>query len=87
MTATYEQQKSRKNPMIAFMYALKAPESRRQYPRRFKTFLDYLGLQGSLEEQADQFYSRALENHHWAEENLMGFIGYEKRKVNERRNI
>jgi hypothetical protein len=31
-----------KNPIAVFMYALKAAESRRQYPRRFKIFLDYL---------------------------------------------
>jgi hypothetical protein len=37
------------------MYALKAAESRRQYPRRFKIFLDYLRLEGSLEEQAKEF--------------------------------
>jgi hypothetical protein len=26
---------------VAFVYALKAPESKRQYPRRFKIFLVY----------------------------------------------
>jgi hypothetical protein len=62
------------------MYALKAPESRRQYPRRFKIFLDYLGLKGSLEEQVQEFYMRAIENHQWVEEVLMSFIGYEKER-------
>ncbi|MGA7691161.1 MAG: hypothetical protein WCA61_02515 [Nitrososphaeraceae archaeon] len=59
-TPTYEQQNQthqmRKNPMTVFTYALKAPESRRQYPRRLKIFLDYLGLEGSLEDQAELFY-------------------------------
>jgi phosphoenolpyruvate carboxylase len=32
------------DPMAKFMYALKAKESKRQYPRRFKMFLDYLKL-------------------------------------------
>src|SRR5262245_7862115 len=67
--------------MTVFMYALKAPESRRQYPRRFKIFLDYLGLQGKLEEQANQFYFKAKENQKWAEEVLMGFITYEKERA------
>ena len=66
--------------MTVFMYALKAPESRRQYPRRFKIFLDYLGLKGSLEEQVQEFYMRAIENHQWVEEVLMSFIGYEKER-------
>ena len=29
--------------MATFMYALKAPDTKRQYPKRFKTFLDFLG--------------------------------------------
>jgi hypothetical protein len=79
-TTAYEQQKLKKNPMTVFMYALKAPESRRQYPRRFKIFLDYLGLKENLEEQAQEFYSKASENHQWAEELIMSFIGYEKER-------
>jgi hypothetical protein len=50
------------------MYGLKAPESRRQYPQRFKMFLDYLGLQGQLNEQAKQFHQRAKEDPEWVEE-------------------
>jgi hypothetical protein len=38
-----------KNPMAVFKYALKAPESKRQYPRRFKVFLDFLKIPEDLE--------------------------------------
>ena len=34
--------------MTIFMYALKAADLRRQYPRRFKIFLDYLKLEGPM---------------------------------------
>jgi hypothetical protein len=62
-TITFGQQMHRnKNPMTIFTYALKAPESKRQYPRRLKIFLDYLRLEGNLGEQAEQFYSKAIEN-------------------------
>lgn len=62
-TITFEQQMHRnKKPMTIFTYALKAPESKRQYPRRLKMFLDYLRLEGNLEEQAEQLYSKATEN-------------------------
>jgi hypothetical protein len=37
------------DPIQVFSYALKAAESRRQYPRRFKPFLDFLKLEDSLE--------------------------------------
>jgi hypothetical protein len=50
------------DPMEAFTYGLKAPESRRQYPRRFKRFLDFLRLEGSLNEQAKEFWLKAKEN-------------------------
>jgi hypothetical protein len=37
-------QESGINPLELFTYALKSPESQRQYPRRFKLFLDFLEL-------------------------------------------
>jgi hypothetical protein len=66
------------DPMEAFIYALKAPESRRQYPRRLKPFLDYIGLEGTLQEQATQFWLKAKQNIKWAEDNLMQFIRFQK---------
>ena len=42
------------------MYALKAGQSqRRQYPSRFKIFIDYLKLKLALEKQTRQFLSIA----------------------------
>jgi hypothetical protein len=66
--------------MSVFTYALKAPESRRQYPRRLKIFLDYLRLEGNIEQQAEQFYLSAIGNHAWVEEALMSFIAFEKER-------
>lgn len=45
------------SPYFRFIYALKAPETKRQYPKRLEVFLDYLKLQGStVEAKANQFY-------------------------------
>ena len=66
--------------MAVFTYALKAPESKRQYPRRLKIFLDYLELEGNLQQQAEQFYLKAIGNHAWVEESLMAFIVNEKER-------
>jgi hypothetical protein len=66
------------------MYALKAADSRRQYPRRFKIFLDYLRLEGSLEDQAKQFLLKAIESHQWAEDALIAFISYELERTTRR---
>jgi hypothetical protein len=46
-----------------FMYALKDPETKRQYPKRLEVFLDYLKLQGyTIEEKVNKFYEFVLEN-------------------------
>jgi hypothetical protein len=64
-----------------FLYALKAPESKRQYPRRFKMFLDYLNLKGTIKEQAKQFLAKARTNPQWAQDNLIQFIDYQNKRV------
>jgi hypothetical protein len=49
-------------PISVFLYALKAPETKRQYLRRLKVFLDYLKLEGTLEQQAKEFLSKTKQN-------------------------
>ena len=63
------------------MYGLRAPDTRRQYPRRFQYFLDFLRIPGTLEEQAKQFVLKARENQVWAQESLMSFIEFQKERV------
>jgi len=67
--------------MSNFLYALKAPESKRQYPRRFKMFLDFLKLQGTIEEQAMEFLTKARQNPQGAQDNLIQFIAYQNKRV------
>jgi hypothetical protein len=45
------------NPLSVFLFALKAPETKRQYPRRAKVFLDFLKLEEPLVKQAKKFLS------------------------------
>jgi integrase len=70
-----------KDPMAAFMYGLRAPDTRRQYPRRFQYFLNFLSIPGTLEEQAKQFTLKVRETPLWAQESLMSFIGFQKERV------
>ena len=69
-----------RDPMTVFAYALKAPETRRQYPRRFKIFLDFLKLNGAIQDQAKQFLFKARQNPSWAESTFMKFIDYQKER-------
>jgi hypothetical protein len=65
-----------KDPMIAFNYALKAPESKRRYPKRFKVFLDFLKFPGDLNSQAESFLIKAKQNPTWAQNSFISFIMY-----------
>ncbi len=70
------------DPLELFTYALKSPESQRQYPRRFKVFLDFLELGYSdLENQAGIFLKDAKVNPLWAEEMLMKFCHHQRKRV------
>ena len=46
------------NPVLNFYFALKAPESKRQYPKRFAKFLDYLKLEGPFEDKHYHFIKK-----------------------------
>jgi len=63
------------------MYALKAKESKRQYPRRFKVFLDFLKLEGTMNEQAKQFLLNTKISPQWTEEKFMDFVSFQIERV------
>jgi integrase len=69
------------DPLTIFKYALKSSESQRQYPGRLKIFLDYLGLEGTIQEQAIAFAKKASNNPRWLQDYLMKFIVYQKERV------
>jgi hypothetical protein len=61
------------NLVTNFFFALRAPESKRQYPKRFEKFLDYLTLEGTFEDKALSFYKKAIENPQWLTNKLVEF--------------
>ncbi|MGH9987429.1 MAG: hypothetical protein ACRD8W_26085, partial [Nitrososphaeraceae archaeon] len=68
--------------MTRFMYALKSPETQRQYPRRLKVFLDFLDpSHTSLVEQALQFLKKVIQDPRWFEDRYMDFIGVQLARV------
>ena len=69
------------NPVLNFLFALKAPESKRQYPKRFEKFLDYLTLEGTFEDKALSFYKKAIENPQWLTNKLVEFPQYQKQRA------
>jgi hypothetical protein len=71
----------KQSPLDSFSYALKSSEARRQYPKRLKTLFDFLGLRGSLEEQAKEFLERARQNAQWCQDSIIAFLDFHNQRV------
>lgn len=69
------------DPITNFLFALKAPETKRQYPKRLEVFLDFLGYQGKFEDKAKTFYQNAVTDPKWLSCKLVEFIQYQKERV------
>ena len=81
-----------KDPMVvSFMYGLRAPDTKRQYPRRFQYFLNFLSIEGTLDEQAKQFTLKARQNSQSTQESLKAptikeiqkLVEYPDRRINQ----
>jgi hypothetical protein len=69
------------NPLTNFLFALKAPETKRQYPKRLEVFLDFLNLTGTFENKVSTFYHKSMDNPIWLSKKLIEFIQYQKQRV------
>ena len=69
------------HPIVNFLFALKSPESKRQYPKRLEIFLNFLKLEGTFEEKAVAFYEKAKKKPNWLYSELIKFSEYQKSRV------
>ena len=84
MTTTNEElQQIENDPLSMFMYGLRAKETRRQYPKRLKVFMDYCSLDGCIEHQAKELFLRAKDNNIWLQSMLIKFIEVQKQRVKQ----
>ena len=76
------------SPYQKFSYALNAPESQRQYPRRFRQFLDYLKISGpTIEDNINTLYKVIEKNgSKWLEPELLKFFRLQNQRA-ERNEI
>ena len=66
------------DPLSQFLYALKAPETKRQWPNRLKVVFDFLGFPGSLNEQSKQFMTLCKEGRTaLVQDRIIEFISYQ----------
>ncbi len=71
------------SPYQKFIYALRAPESKRQYPKRLQRFLDYLKVNGlTIEEKSNLFYKLTEERgRNWLEGELIKFFTFQNKRA------
>ncbi|MGA8843991.1 MAG: hypothetical protein WB511_10445, partial [Nitrososphaeraceae archaeon] len=69
------------NPYLNFMYALNAPETKRQYPKRFQVFFNFLGMNGSLEQNCNLLYEKSISNVTWLQSQIINFFRVQKNRV------
>jgi hypothetical protein len=68
-----------------FLFTLKAPETKRQWPRRFQVFLDFLNLEGiTIEDKAIRLYNIIqVKDTKWFEDRLIDFFTLQNERVDK----
>ena len=63
-------------PIERFLIALKAQETKRQYPKRLESFFDFLRLHGSFEEKTISFCRmiKVQKDSDWITNQLLKFL-------------
>lgn len=74
-----------RNSLDNFLYALRAPETRKKYPQRLKHFFDFVFPNiNNLEEQAAVFIEKSKSNNEFVYRSLQNFILAQNRRVDEK---
>jgi len=56
---------SKSDPWALYIYAMKSPATKEKYLLRLGKFLDFVGLQGSLDDKARNFAERGTKDTFW----------------------
>ncbi len=75
------------NPLEQFIFALRAPETKRQYPKRLKVFMDFVKLEGDIKEQANILNDKIKSDKDWFRGSLIRFFEFQKEKRTRRKEI
>jgi hypothetical protein len=81
LTSVVQERPGASSPIDSFMYALKSSEARRQYPRRLKLFFDFLGLKGTLNEQAIELLTRLIKDIDYQQDLFVRFLEFHLGRV------
>jgi len=67
-----------------FLYALKAEETKRQYPHRLDKFLTFMGFQGTIQEKSSKLYEYANDNINLLQSNIIRFINFQRERISKK---
>lgn len=83
LDSTLEKQEQVLSPYDNFLYALKAKETKRQYPHRLDKFLSFMGFKGTIEEKCAELYHYTKKNNdsNIIQSYLIKFINYQKQRI------
>jgi len=72
------------DPWTLYLYSIKSPATKEKYLLRLGKFLDYLNLQGALEDKARAFARKGKVDSIWAFNGLLKFIQFQKERFNRK---
>jgi hypothetical protein len=73
------------DPWMLYIYAIKSPTTKEKYVMRLGKFLDFLNLQGTLEEdKARSFAKKARNDNAWAFNSILKFMQLLKERFNQK---
>ena len=68
-------------PYENFLYALKAEETKRQYPHRLDKFLTFMGLRGTIQEKCSKLDEYGNGNVNLLQSNIIRFINFQRERI------
>lgn len=71
-------------PYENFLFALKAKESRGQYPHRLDKFLTFMEFHGSIEEKCEKLFAFSKNNFEQLQSYLVRFINSQKERIDKK---
>jgi hypothetical protein len=69
------------SPYENFLYALKSPDAKRQYPSLLNKFLTFLAIQGNMDEKCFKLLSIAKKDPDLFQSNLMRYCSFQKDRI------
>jgi hypothetical protein len=72
------------DPWTLYLYAMRSPATKEKYLMRLGKFLNFLNLQGTLEDKARFFAEKGKDDNIWAFNSILEFLHTQKERFNRK---